>query len=68
LTLCGPTAINQSVKGSFTKENVEEIAVAKGKVIEILSVDEETGKLTSICQQEIFGLVRSMIAFRLHGM
>ena len=33
LTLSQATAINQSVSGSFSEPNIEEIVVAKGKVI-----------------------------------
>lgn len=68
LTLCGATAINLSCSGSFTVPKVDEICVAKGKVIEIMRVDADSGKLEVIYTQEMFGLVRSMLAFRLIGM
>lgn len=68
LTLSQATAINQSCAGSFTRPKVDEICVAKGKVVELLSVDTESGKLKSVYTHEVFGLVRSMLAFRILGM
>jgi splicing factor 3B subunit 3 len=45
LTLNQATAITHSVYGSFSAEDVHELAVAKGKIIEILRPDEKTGKV-----------------------
>jgi splicing factor 3B subunit 3 len=42
--------------------------VAKGKIIELIQVDRETGKLETIYTHEVFGLVRKMLAFRILGM
>lgn len=42
--------------------------MAKGKVIQIYKVDAETGKLELFLSQEMFGIIRSIIAFRLIGM
>ena len=68
LTLNQTTAINLSVYGSFTKSNQHELVVAKGKILEMYKVDEETGKLRLIYRQEVFGLIRSILPFRLMGM
>ena len=42
------TAITQAIYGSFTKPNQEELVVAKGKILELLKVDEYTGKMQLI--------------------
>ena len=42
------TAITQAIYGSFTKPNQEELIVAKGKILELLKVDEYTGKMQLI--------------------
>ena len=68
LTLNQTTAINLSIYGSFTKANQHELVVAKGKILEMYKVDEETGKLRLIYRQEVFGLIRSILPFRLMGM
>jgi splicing factor 3B subunit 3 len=68
LTLNQATAITHSVYGSFSGANVHELAIAKGKIIEILRPDPVTGKLHLIYRQEVFGLVRSILPFRLMGM
>ena len=68
LTLQTATAINQACKGSFSAPGSEEICVAKGKVIQIYRVDPETGKLELFFSQEMFGIIRSILAFRLIGM
>ena len=36
LTLSKATGINQSVAGSFSEPNIDEIVVAKGKIIELI--------------------------------
>ena len=68
LTLNQATAITHSVYGSFSAEDVHELAVAKGKIIEILRPDEKTGKVHLVYRQEVFGLIRSLLPFRLMGM
>jgi splicing factor 3B subunit 3 len=56
------------VYGSFSGEQKHELAVAKGKVIEIMQLDSNTNKLHLVYRQEVFGLIRSILPFRLMGM
>ena len=42
--------------------------VAKGKILELLKVDEDTGKIKLVYRQEVFGLIRQIVPFRLMGM
>ena len=44
-TLQQATAITHSIYGSFTQPDQEELVVAKGKILELLKVDDETGKV-----------------------
>jgi splicing factor 3B subunit 3 len=47
---------------------MHEIVVSKGKVLEMLRPDENTGKVSVVYRQEVFGLIRSITPFRLLGM
>lgn len=42
--------------------------MAKGKILQLLKVDEDLGKLEVVYSQEMFGLIRSIVPFRLIGM
>lgn len=73
LTLKQATVITQAVVGQFSgkrddyKKGLFEIALAKGKILEILKPDEATGKLQSLISVNVFGIIRSIAAFRLTG-
>jgi splicing factor 3B subunit 3 len=68
LTLQKATAINVAINGNFSSPDADELCVAKGKLLQLLRVQRETGKLEVVCTQEMFGLIRSMVKFRLLGM
>ena len=57
----------QAIHGNFSGAKLQEIVIAKGKILEIYRVDPNTGKLHSVLSAEVFGLVRSIIPFRLTG-
>lgn len=73
ITLKQASAITHACVGQFSgkRENYKlgffEIAVAKGKILEILRLDEATGRLQSIISCNVFGIIRSIAAFRLTG-
>ncbi|KAI1715078.1 mono-functional DNA-alkylating methyl methanesulfonate n-term domain-containing protein [Ditylenchus destructor] len=68
LTLQGVTAINQAVHGCFSGiSKQQEVCVARGSVVQLLFCDPKTGKISVLCSQEIFGVIRSLLAFRLTG-
>ncbi|EGR33979.1 splicing factor subunit 130kda, putative [Ichthyophthirius multifiliis] len=67
LTLLQPTCIVKAIYGNFSGPKAQELAVAKGKILEILSPDEETGKLKTVHSEEVFGLIRTISTFRLPG-
>ena len=68
LTLNQATTINNSVYGSFSGVNKHEIVASKGKILELLRLDEASGKLNVVYRQEVFGIIRKIIPFRLLGM
>ncbi|KAJ8941332.1 hypothetical protein NQ318_004776, partial [Aromia moschata] len=59
LTLQRATAITHAVHGNFSGTKTQEIAISRGKSLELLRPDSNTGK--------IFGIVRSLMSFRLTG-
>lgn len=65
LTLQKPTAITHAVQGNFSGPRVHEIVLARGRVLELLRLEER--KLRTIWSSEIFGIIRSITAFRLTG-
>ena len=46
----------------------DDICIAKGKVLQLLTVGAETGKLEVVHTQQMFGLVRSLTKIRVMGM
>jgi len=66
LTLQKPSAINQAVYGNFSAPNAQEIVVGRGKVLELLRPDEN-GKIQTVLSVDIFGVIRSLVSFRLTG-
>lgn len=50
---------------SGTKQ--QEIVVSRGKILELLRPDPNTGKVHTLLTVEVFGVIRSLMAFRLTG-
>ncbi|XP_022661518.1 splicing factor 3B subunit 3-like [Varroa jacobsoni] len=67
LTLQRATAITASCHGNFSGHKQQEIAVAKGKILEILKPDPNTGKVHTVYATDVFGVIRSLAGFRLTG-
>ena len=67
LTLQHPTSVNQAILGSFSGVRQQEIIVARGTRLELLRPDTNTGKVSSVLTQDVFGVVRALTAFRLTG-
>lgn len=67
LTLQRATAINSSIYGNFSGTKQQEIIVARGKSLELLRADPNTGKVFPVLAVEMFGIVRDLISFRLTG-
>jgi splicing factor 3B subunit 3 len=67
LTLQPPTAAVQAIVGNFSGARQQEIIVSRGTQLELIRVDTETGKLSTIVATDVFGSIRSLAAFRLTG-
>ncbi|CAK8685237.1 splicing factor 3B subunit 3-like [Clavelina lepadiformis] len=67
LTLQRAGAITHAVHGNFSGTKQQEIAVAKGKLLELLKPDPNTGKVHTLITIEVFGEIRCVMAFRLTG-
>ncbi|CAJ0927414.1 unnamed protein product, partial [Mesorhabditis belari] len=68
LTLQGQTSINQAVHGSFTgASKQQEVCVARGTTLQLIFCDPKSGKIQTLCTQDVFGVIRSLYAFRLTG-
>jgi len=66
ITLQRPTAIVQAIYGNFSGAKSHEIVVSRGRILELLLPDE-TGKVQTILSTDVFGIIRSIVAFRLTG-
>ncbi|EDO49217.1 predicted protein [Nematostella vectensis] len=67
LTLQRASAINNTIHGNFSGTKQQEIVVSRGKFVELLRTDPNTGKVFPVLAIEMFGIVRDLIAFRLTG-
>ncbi|XP_039301281.1 splicing factor 3B subunit 3-like [Nilaparvata lugens] len=67
LTLQRATGITHAIHGNFSGDKTQEILVSRGKCLEMLRPDPTTGKVHTLLTVEIFGIVRSLMAFRLTG-
>jgi splicing factor 3B subunit 3 len=65
-TLQKPTGIVGAIYGSFSGSKAQEFVVSRGKNLELLR-PTETGKVETILNVEAFGVVRSLVPFRLTG-
>ncbi|KAK5795226.1 Splicing factor 3B subunit 3 [Gossypium arboreum] len=66
LTLQQATGIVSAINGNFSGGKVQEIVVARGKILSLLRPDD-LGKLQTLLSVEIFGCIRSLAQFRLTG-
>ena len=67
LTLQKATAITHAIHGNFSGTKQQEIVIARSKVLELLRPDTNTGKIVPVLAVEVFGVIRSLVAFRLTG-
>lgn len=67
LTLQRATGIVQAVHGNFSGGKSQEILVSRGNILELLRPDALTGKVHTLLTVETFGIIRSMMSFRLTG-
>ncbi|GFY83635.1 cleavage and polyadenylation specificity factor (CPSF) A subunit protein [Actinidia rufa] len=66
LTLQQATGIVCAINGNFSGGKTQEIAVARGKVLDLLRPDDN-GKIQTLLSVDVFGAIRSLAQFRLTG-
>jgi len=68
LTLHKAGAITHAINGNFSAPKAQtEIVVARGKVLELLKVDDDFRIIVKILSWEVFGVIRALKPFRLTG-
>lgn len=67
LTLQKATAVFNAVQGYFSGTKQQEICVGRGHILELLRPDPNTGKVHTLLSHDAFGVIRSLMAFRLTG-
>ena len=67
LTLQRSTGITHAIHGNFSGTKQQEIIVSRGKLLELLRPDPNTGKVYTLLTTEVFGVIRALMPFRLTG-
>lgn len=67
LTIQPPFSITQTILGQFAGSKEQQIVTASGSRLSIHRPDPAQGKITTILSQDLFGIVRTLAAFRLAG-
>lgn len=67
LTLQKGTGVTHAVHGNFSGGKQQEVLLSRGKSLELLRPDPNTGKVHTLMSTEIFGCIRALMAFRLTG-
>ncbi|XP_069937976.1 splicing factor 3B subunit 3 [Cherax quadricarinatus] len=67
LTLQRASGITHAVHGNFSGTRSQELVVSRGRSLELLRPDPNTGKVHTILTTDIFGVIRSLMSFRLTG-
>ncbi|KAJ9222055.1 hypothetical protein DTO169C6_5684 [Paecilomyces variotii] len=67
LTIQPPTAITQAILGQFAGTKEQQIVTASGSKLTIHRPDPTQGKITTLYSQDVFGIIRTLAAFRLAG-
>jgi splicing factor 3B subunit 3 len=67
LTIQPPTAITQAILGQFAGTKEQQIVTASGSKLTIHRPDPTQGKVIPLYTQDVFGIIRTLAAFRLAG-
>lgn len=66
VTLQKPTAITLSIDGNFSEAKAKELIVVRGgRTLELLRFEKDVGRMVSVFSQEVFGVIRAIVPFRL---
>lgn len=67
LTLQRATGICHAIHGNFSGTKQQEILISRGKILELLRHDPNTGKVYTLLTEEVFAIVRCLQSVRLTG-
>jgi splicing factor 3B subunit 3 len=67
LTIQPPTNVVQAVLGQFAGTKEQLIITGAGSRLALLRPDPSQGKVITLLSHDIFGIIRSLAAFRLAG-
>lgn len=67
LTVQPPTAVTQAILGQFAGTKEQLIATASGSRLSLLRPDYNLCKIVPLLSHDVFGIIRSIAAFRLAG-
>lgn len=67
LTIQPPTAITQAILGQFAGTKEQQIVTASGSKLTIHRPEPSQGRITPLYSQDVFGIIRTLAAFRLAG-
>jgi splicing factor 3B subunit 3 len=67
LTIQPPSNVTQAILGQFSGTKEQHIATASGSRLTLLRPDPAQGKVITLLSHDVFGIIRSIAAFRLAG-
>jgi splicing factor 3B subunit 3 len=67
LTVQPPGAITQAILGQFAGTKEQQIVTASGSRLTIHRPDPQAGTISTILSHDVFGIIRSLAAFRIAG-
>lgn len=67
LTIQPPSSITQAILGQFAGTKEQQMVTASGSRLTIHRPDPTQGKISTILSQDVFGIIRTLAAFRLAG-
>lgn len=67
LTIQPPTTITQALLGQFSGTKEQQIITASGSRLALVRPEPAQGKVITLLSHDIFGIIRSIAAFRLAG-
>ena len=67
LTIQPPSSVTQTILGQFAGTKEQQIVTASGSRLTIHRPDPAQGKITALLSQDLFGIIRTLAAFRLVG-
>lgn len=67
LTLQPPSAVTQAILGQFAGTKEQQIITASGSRLTLHRPEPTQGKISIILTHDVFGIIRSLAAFRIAG-